>query len=129
MSSDRAQSVVAFGGGHGLAATLQALRLLVDDLVVDAHRLAAERTADDEQRRRERDRAHGKSAPYISSHALSLSPQFRSGAGARSGAHGSGMRPDPNPLSGCTCAGTLVGGMGQCGREESNLQGPEPTGT
>jgi uncharacterized cofD-like protein len=31
----RAQSVVAFGGGHGLAATLQALRLLVDDLVVD----------------------------------------------------------------------------------------------
>jgi uncharacterized cofD-like protein len=35
MSHDRAQSVVAFGGGHGLAATLQALRLLVDDLVVD----------------------------------------------------------------------------------------------
>jgi uncharacterized cofD-like protein len=32
---DRAQSVVAFGGGHGLAASLQALRLLVDDLVVD----------------------------------------------------------------------------------------------
>ena len=32
---DRAQAVVAFGGGHGLAATLQALRLLVDDLVVD----------------------------------------------------------------------------------------------
>lgn len=31
----RAQAVVAFGGGHGLAATLQALRLLVDDLVVD----------------------------------------------------------------------------------------------
>ncbi|WP_395657899.1 uridine diphosphate-N-acetylglucosamine-binding protein YvcK [Nocardioides sp.] len=31
----RAQSVVAFGGGHGLAATLQALRRLVDDLVVD----------------------------------------------------------------------------------------------
>ncbi len=26
---------MAFGGGHGLAATLQALRLLVDDLVVD----------------------------------------------------------------------------------------------
>ncbi len=33
--SDRAQSVVAFGGGHGLAASLQALRLLVADLVVD----------------------------------------------------------------------------------------------
>jgi uncharacterized cofD-like protein len=32
---DRAQSVVAFGGGHGLAASLQALRLLVADLVVD----------------------------------------------------------------------------------------------
>lgn len=31
----RAQAVVAFGGGHGLAATLQALRLLVDDLVID----------------------------------------------------------------------------------------------
>ncbi|CAI9415045.1 Putative gluconeogenesis factor [Nocardioides sp. T2.26MG-1] len=27
--------MVAFGGGHGLAASLQALRLLVDDLVVD----------------------------------------------------------------------------------------------
>jgi uncharacterized cofD-like protein len=35
MTQDRAQSVVAFGGGHGLAASLQALRLLVDDLVVD----------------------------------------------------------------------------------------------
>lgn len=35
MAHDRAQSVVAFGGGHGLAASLQALRLLVDDLVVD----------------------------------------------------------------------------------------------
>ena len=35
MSHDRAQSVVAFGGGHGLAASLQALRLLVADLVVD----------------------------------------------------------------------------------------------
>lgn len=34
-ASDRAQSVVAFGGGHGLACSLQALRLLVDDLVVD----------------------------------------------------------------------------------------------
>ena len=34
-AQQRAQSVVAFGGGHGLAATLQALRLLVDDLVVD----------------------------------------------------------------------------------------------
>ncbi|WP_395691814.1 uridine diphosphate-N-acetylglucosamine-binding protein YvcK [Nocardioides sp.] len=33
--AQRAQSVVAFGGGHGLAATLRALRLLVDDLVVD----------------------------------------------------------------------------------------------
>lgn len=32
---ERAQAVVAFGGGHGLAATLTALRLLVDDLVVD----------------------------------------------------------------------------------------------
>ena len=31
---ERAQSVVAFGGGHGLAATA-VLRLLVDDLVVD----------------------------------------------------------------------------------------------
>ena len=35
MAQDRAQAVVAFGGGHGLSATLQALRLLVDDLVVD----------------------------------------------------------------------------------------------
>ena len=35
MTQDRAQSVVAFGGGHGLAASLQALRLLVDDLVID----------------------------------------------------------------------------------------------
>jgi uncharacterized cofD-like protein len=35
VTHDRAQSVVAFGGGHGLAASLQALRLLVDDLVVD----------------------------------------------------------------------------------------------
>ena len=35
MVPDRAQAVVAFGGGHGLAATLQSLRLLVDDLVVD----------------------------------------------------------------------------------------------
>jgi len=33
--SDRAQAVVAFGGGHGLYASLSALRLLVDDLVVD----------------------------------------------------------------------------------------------
>lgn len=32
---DRAQGVVAFGGGHGLHASLSALRLLVDDLVVD----------------------------------------------------------------------------------------------
>jgi uncharacterized cofD-like protein len=32
---DRAQSVVALGGGHGLHASLQALRHLVDDLVVD----------------------------------------------------------------------------------------------
>ncbi|MFT4262085.1 MAG: uridine diphosphate-N-acetylglucosamine-binding protein YvcK [Nocardioides sp.] len=32
---DRAQAVVAFGGGHGLHATLSALRLLVDDLTVD----------------------------------------------------------------------------------------------
>ncbi|WP_134739441.1 uridine diphosphate-N-acetylglucosamine-binding protein YvcK [Nocardioides sp. 503] len=31
----RAQSVVAFGGGHGLFASLTALRLLVDDLTVD----------------------------------------------------------------------------------------------
>lgn len=35
MTHDRAQSVVAFGGGHGLAASLQALRILVDELVVD----------------------------------------------------------------------------------------------
>lgn len=34
-SGDRAQSVVAFGGGHGLHASLTALRLLVDDLTVD----------------------------------------------------------------------------------------------
>lgn len=34
-SAERAQSVVAFGGGHGLSATLHALRLLVADLVVD----------------------------------------------------------------------------------------------
>jgi uncharacterized cofD-like protein len=33
--SNRAQSVVALGGGHGLHASLQALRRLVDDLVVD----------------------------------------------------------------------------------------------
>jgi uncharacterized cofD-like protein len=33
--TDRAQAVVAFGGGHGLHASLSALRLLVDDLVVD----------------------------------------------------------------------------------------------
>ncbi len=31
----RAQAVVAFGGGHGLHASLSALRLLVDDLTVD----------------------------------------------------------------------------------------------
>lgn len=35
MSDDRAQGVVAFGGGHGLYGTLSALRLLVDDLTVD----------------------------------------------------------------------------------------------
>ena len=34
-SADRAQSVVAFGGGHGLHASLTALRLLLDDLTVD----------------------------------------------------------------------------------------------
>ena len=34
-AQDRAQSVVALGGGHGLSASLRALRLLVDDLVVD----------------------------------------------------------------------------------------------
>lgn len=32
---DRAQAVVAFGGGHGLHASLTALRMLVDDLTVD----------------------------------------------------------------------------------------------
>lgn len=32
---DRAQSVVALGGGHGLHASLTALRMLVDDLTVD----------------------------------------------------------------------------------------------
>ncbi|WP_141013200.1 gluconeogenesis factor YvcK family protein [Nocardioides sambongensis] len=32
---DRAQSVVALGGGHGLHASLSALRMLVDDLTVD----------------------------------------------------------------------------------------------
>ncbi len=35
MGSDRAQSVVALGGGHGLHASLSALRRLVDDLTVD----------------------------------------------------------------------------------------------
>ncbi|MEP9383155.1 uridine diphosphate-N-acetylglucosamine-binding protein YvcK [Nocardioides sp. KR10-350] len=34
-TDDRAQRVVAFGGGHGLHASLSALRLLVDDLTVD----------------------------------------------------------------------------------------------
>lgn len=34
-SADRAQSVVAFGGGHGLHASLTALRLLQDELTVD----------------------------------------------------------------------------------------------
>jgi uncharacterized cofD-like protein len=34
-TADRAQSVVAFGGGHGLHASLTALRLLLDDLTVD----------------------------------------------------------------------------------------------
>ena len=33
--ADRAQAVVALGGGHGLHASLSALRLLVDDLTVD----------------------------------------------------------------------------------------------
>lgn len=32
---DRAQGVVAFGGGHGLHASLSALRILVDEVVVD----------------------------------------------------------------------------------------------
>ncbi|MDQ4054489.1 MAG: uridine diphosphate-N-acetylglucosamine-binding protein YvcK [Actinomycetota bacterium] len=35
MGRDRAQSVVALGGGHGLHASLSALRHLVDDLTVD----------------------------------------------------------------------------------------------
>ncbi|MFC4784911.1 gluconeogenesis factor YvcK family protein [Nocardioides sp. MAHUQ-72] len=35
MTTARAQSAVALGGGHGLHASLQALRLLVDELVVD----------------------------------------------------------------------------------------------
>jgi len=34
-TSSRAQAVVAFGGGHGLHASLSALRLLVNDLTVD----------------------------------------------------------------------------------------------
>ncbi|MFB9312090.1 gluconeogenesis factor YvcK family protein [Nocardioides plantarum] len=34
-TTSRAQAVVAFGGGHGLHASLSALRLLVDDLTVD----------------------------------------------------------------------------------------------
>ncbi|WP_253943979.1 gluconeogenesis factor YvcK family protein [Nocardioides marmotae] len=34
-STDRAQAVVALGGGHGLHASLSALRRLVDDLTVD----------------------------------------------------------------------------------------------
>lgn len=33
--ADRAQAVVALGGGHGLHASLRALRRLVDDIVVD----------------------------------------------------------------------------------------------
>ncbi len=33
--ADRAQAVVAFGGGHGLHASLRALRRLVDDLTLD----------------------------------------------------------------------------------------------
>ena len=33
--NDRAQAVVALGGGHGLHASLTALRMLVDDLTVD----------------------------------------------------------------------------------------------
>jgi uncharacterized cofD-like protein len=33
--ADRAQAVVALGGGHGLHASLSALRILVDDLTVD----------------------------------------------------------------------------------------------
>ena len=32
---DRPRPVVALGGGHGLHASLSALRLLVDELVVD----------------------------------------------------------------------------------------------
>jgi uncharacterized cofD-like protein len=35
VSDQRAQAVVALGGGHGLHASLSALRLLVDDLTVD----------------------------------------------------------------------------------------------
>ena len=35
MTHDSAQAVVALGGGHGLHASLSALRLLVDDLTVD----------------------------------------------------------------------------------------------
>ncbi len=35
LQGDRAQAVVAFGGGHGLHASLSALRRLVDDLSVD----------------------------------------------------------------------------------------------
>ncbi|WP_244928328.1 uridine diphosphate-N-acetylglucosamine-binding protein YvcK [Nocardioides sp. W7] len=35
MTGPRAQSVVAFGGGHGLHTSLRALRRLVDDLTVD----------------------------------------------------------------------------------------------
>jgi len=35
-SDDHAQAVVAFGGGHGLHASLSALRILVDDLTVDS---------------------------------------------------------------------------------------------
>ncbi|MGB0190416.1 MAG: hypothetical protein ACPF9W_05540, partial [Nocardioides sp.] len=37
---DRAQAVVALGGGHGLHASLRALRHLVDDVVVDDLRVA-----------------------------------------------------------------------------------------
>lgn len=35
MRQQRAQSVVALGGGHGLSATLRSLRLLLDDLTLD----------------------------------------------------------------------------------------------
>ena len=44
--SERAQSVVALGGGHGLSATLRSLRRLHADLVIDASLVSIESAVD-----------------------------------------------------------------------------------